>query len=177
MPSDFFFSLLSFDMSVLDLLAHESSLCLLILCDLFFPNFIFLFCVALFYFGEISQNPHKLLCVLKLRSRNSKTLNLGYWVFNFLRTILLEFFIKSCLNAQNSLFRYFTYFIYKWNFPFYLFVDIIGMLHFQRLNYNWLLICNSADMDFTLTTTKKRMKERTIRNRKIRSENVYWTNE
>jgi hypothetical protein len=66
-------------MSVLDFLAHESSLCLLILCDHFFPKFIFfLFCVALFYFEETSQNSHKLLCVLKLHFRSSKTLNLGY---------------------------------------------------------------------------------------------------
>jgi hypothetical protein len=63
MPSDFvepffFFFLLSFDMSVLDFLAHESSLCLLILCDHFFPKFIYFYFVLLCF---ILRKLHKTL--------------------------------------------------------------------------------------------------------------------
>jgi hypothetical protein len=47
-------------MSVLDFLAHESCLCLLILLEHFFLKFIFLFCVALFYFGETKQHFQRL---------------------------------------------------------------------------------------------------------------------
>jgi hypothetical protein len=63
MPSDFvdpffFFFLLSFNMSVLDFLAHESSLCLLILLEHFFLKFIFfILCCFVLFWGNKATLP------------------------------------------------------------------------------------------------------------------------